>query len=671
MEVVEDIIIYSQLGYSGMFIVYVIANFIDLIRNNVNVGKVLYNPRRMPYFISRFAGVIVIMALFFRFNMAPFYQSVAGYYAGVGDLYLAVDDYLSATEYYKLSNIYSGTSHRANYGLATLERRNGNVSEELDYLKKAIDKHPTPFAYVNLADKYLEGKGYFESIFTLKDGLDQFPENSYLQNNLGLAYQELGNIDTAYFYMNRAQAASNTADEASANIFAMLSKEQLSIQEDTLEYLLEHSENLSGINNLVVLSNHLKKESQDNAIVKYGNPASEKIEQLVYNYNKTLNSPSLVDSLYLQEMKIFYDSSSTSWFQDNLYFASALALYRQGEVSKALQRLNHLAVQNPAKEYFGFLGKICLANQAPALAIDYLKNAFQNGNLNVAPELAFAYMEYGDLERASFIWKQIQFGGDSLDADLATRMIEVIEAKEIEEIQNWDVNSRFSLISYRYSDLALDKLPGLIVSFDDEDIQAMGYLELFKIYVNLKDFDNAFATLRQLGQLNISRKSLINDINIAQCAFAYETNNIDLMTKLGNSLESDHLTIQNYLSLFNALEKLGTVAASEMAQEFTQIGMRNPFFEKGVLASVGFFNDELEDPDKAYEILLNAVNLNPFSIELNKEYAKQCLRVGLKNYALETMEELRAMMPTAMFRTFEMEFESFMSEFESKYADWQ
>ena len=69
VEAIEDVIIYSQLGYSLMFMIYIVANFYEMLRQNVDVGKVLYKPRRMPYFISRFAGVVVILALFIRFNM--------------------------------------------------------------------------------------------------------------------------------------------------------------------------------------------------------------------------------------------------------------------------------------------------------------------------------------------------------------------------------------------------------------------------------------------------------------------------------------------------------------------------------------------------------------------------------------------------------------------------
>ncbi|MCG8311291.1 MAG: hypothetical protein MI975_28140 [Cytophagales bacterium] len=670
VEAMEDAIIFSQLGYSLMFIIYVIANFFDLIKNNVNVGKVLYKPRRMPYFISRFAGVIVIMALFFRFNMIPYYQAVAGFYSGIGDLYLANEDYASASEYYKLSNIFSGTSHRANYAMATLEKRAGKSSEELKYLQQAVGKNPTEFAFVNLASKYLEQKRYFEAVFTLQDGLKMFPENGILLNNLGLIYLEMQHVDSAYYHLRQAQFDGETRDEAASNIYALLSKERLSIKPDTLDHLLRNTEYLSGINNLIVLANGQKKAAQDQGIARFGDPEKTKIDQLIYNYNKSLNAPFTVDSLYLQAMKAFYDSGNISWFQDHLVLSNALALYRQGEVSSSLELLNLLAIQNPEKGYYGLLGKLSLQNGASNLAIDYFKSAFQHGNTEIAPELAFAYMEQGALDKAAFIWKQIENTGDSLNARLAGKMISAIEMSDLEHALMADDETRFSFLKYRYREFDLGKLEGLVLSFGNEDVQAMGFLHLLKAYLELDNPGKALSLLKELGRLNISRKEILEDINLAQCLYAFHTKNDELMQRLYSELESDDLIVNNYQALFRNIEEATTLGIDEVIEDFRQMGQRNPFFEHGVLEAARFFDKQVKDKDTAYNILLNAVNLNPFSIEYNKAYAFQCLKTGLNSYALDAREELRTMMPSVMFKTFEREFNALKADIESKSFDW-
>lgn len=670
VEVIEDVIIYSQLGYSLMFIIYVITNFFDMLRQNVDVGRVLYKPRRMPYFISRFAGVVVIMALFFRFNMVTYNQALAGYNSGIGDLYLKVENYLSAAEYYKLANVFSGTSHRANYAMATLEKRNGNTNREQLFLKQAVAKNPTEFAVANLASRYMKKKQYFNAIFTLRDGLQDFPDNGNLMNNLGLAYLEIENIDSAYYYLGSAQEYSKTSLAASTNIYGLLATRELSIKPDTLDFLLEGSNYLAATSNLVVLANGLKKKSNDRSTVQFGDPADEKIEQLIYNYNKVLNDPNLVDTILLDQTRDFYDSSYTAWFQDNINMANALALYKQGEVAKSFEMLNYLANQSPKKEYFGLLGKLALSQNANALAVDHFKNAFQNGQLEVAPNLAFAYMENGELEKADFIWRQIKQRGDSSNMEVADKMLDVIMAKDINDISSQDVETRFSFVAYRYRETDLSALEELVLNFKNEDIKALGFLRIVDAYIDLDQNQKALDLLQKVGELAIGRKDVLDEINLTQCKYAYHVKDPEIMRRLYTNLKSENPKLNSYLNLFKCLEESRTEIDKISVQTFQQLGYKNPFFEPGVLESVQYFNQENIDIDLSYDILLKAVISNPFSVVLNKAYALQCLRVGLKSYALDTKEELKSMMPSVVFRTFEEEFAATLAEIESNSSTW-
>ena len=143
-----------------------------------------------------------------------------------------------------------------------------------------------------------------------------------------------------------------------------------------------------------------------------------------------------------------------------------------------------------------------------------------------------------------------------------------------------------------------------------------------------------------------------------------------MQQRLYSNMKSEHLLVNDYLQLFRAMETAESEGAEKVTQEMEQLGYRNPFFEDGVLSVATFFNTKIQDQDRAYNILLNSVNLNPFSIPLNQAYALQCLRVGLNNYAMDTRQELRSMMPSAMFLTFEAEFQNLLEEIESKSADW-
>src|SRR6185295_4906731 len=51
----NDLILYTHIGYGMVFLTYIISNFLDLLRKNMPANRVLYKPTAMPYFSYRFA----------------------------------------------------------------------------------------------------------------------------------------------------------------------------------------------------------------------------------------------------------------------------------------------------------------------------------------------------------------------------------------------------------------------------------------------------------------------------------------------------------------------------------------------------------------------------------------------------------------------------------------
>jgi len=470
VECVEDSIVFSQLGFSAIFIVYFLANFFDIMRENADVARVVFKPRRMPYFTSRFAALIVVLGIFLRLHMTPYNQAIAGYYAGIGDLYLKSKDVLAAREFYTLANTFSSTGHRGNYAMATLEQLDGNKSEEIRYLKQAVGKNPTPFAYALLASRLSDEKKYFEAMFTLKDGLKEFPDEGRLMNNLGLLYTELAQTDSAFQSFDMAMKSRKAHDVAGANVYALMRQQNLEIREDTLSTLLANTSYLPAVNNLVALANEKGQKIQDQCVAMFKSPTKTTIDQVIYNYNKTLNDPSVADSAYFSQMTWFYDSSEVIWFEDQVRYAGALAEFKQGNVAVAMQSLNKLALQNPDKEYFPALGKLAVSLGAWDLAIDYFKSSFQNGQLQIAPQLALAYMETGQLDKAEFLWQQIQAAEDSVNSRIADQMNRIIRIKNFDEILFADASEKLAFIKYKYREAPIEKLGAL---------QSAGYFTAF------------------------------------------------------------------------------------------------------------------------------------------------------------------------------------------------
>jgi tetratricopeptide (TPR) repeat protein len=246
-------------------------------------------------------------------------------------------------------------------------------------------------------------------------------------------------------------------------------------------------------------------------------------------------------------------------------------------------------------------------------------------------------------------------------------MITVIEADGIPDILYADTETRHAFIAWRGRQFKTDRLEALALSFENEDIRALAFLRIFDIYMELGQKDSAVRILENIATLNLSMPHVLEKINLAQCRFAYHFYDRELMEQLKANLTGNSMQTVAYLTLF---ENLSIKDAKVATMQLTDHAYQNPFFEPGVIEAVKHLNNVSGDKDKAYELLLNSVNINPFSLELNQAYALQCLRVGLKSYAMDAREELRHTLNSVSFRTFDQEFVELLEKTNADSSFW-
>ena len=90
---------------------------------------------------------------------------------------------------------------------------------------------------------------------------------------------------------------------------------------------------------------------------------------------------------------------------------------------------------------------------------------------------------------------------------------------------------------------------------------------------------------------------------------------------------------------------------------FTKLGYYNPFLESRVIIASQFFKEEIGDPSTAYDILLKATEINPYSAQLLKAYIEAAISTGLENYADQALIRLSELVTPAEFESFEKEVE--------------
>ena len=100
---------------------------------------------------------------------------------------------------------------------------------------------------------------------------------------------------------------------------------------------------------------------------------------------------------------------------------------------------------------------------------------------------------------------------------------------------------------------------------------------------------------------------------------------------------------------------------------FKIAGRYNPFYEDAIISSANYVGQI--DAFEAYDMLVNAIEINPNSIPLLKAYILQCARVRLNNYAEISLENLRELIPGGEFNAFYSQYVQIVREIESEETD--
>jgi hypothetical protein len=220
IEAFEDFISYAHLAIGLAFFFYVLVNFIQPLQKGMEVHKILYKPKFFELMLFRMAGIILVFFFISFKNYNNYHQTQAGYFNAIGDFYNAENELQVAETFYKEALHYDIRNHKSNYALASLAIDANNKENTGVFLKNALEKNPSPFAYIGLAKVLQEKDMFFDALFTMRAGVNQFPKNQPLLTNLAYLYEKGKITDSTLYYLNLAKANCTKCDLAESNLLA-------------------------------------------------------------------------------------------------------------------------------------------------------------------------------------------------------------------------------------------------------------------------------------------------------------------------------------------------------------------------------------------------------------------------------------------------------------------
>jgi len=649
IEVFRDFIIYGHLGYGLIFTIYIISNFIGLLKNGLPVHKILYKPQTMPYFTFRFAGLIALTAFILKSNWTvPFNQSLSAYYNGLGDLHRHVGDDLLSEKYYEQGAVFGFNNHKSNYALATLAHSNKKATKAEKYYKIAAKKNPAPQDYINLASLYSDQDKFFEAIFALQEGKEVFPKDGRILNNLGVLYSQTNILDSAAILFDKSFEEGKSERTASANILSLLAINDIPVHPDSVMAEYDIDKDLISTNNILVLYNKLQSAS---ATIYQPLDSTLSFLEASILYNQGINQLFQKDSVDVSYLNQLADVSVNINFENDLNFAVALHKEKNADISDAFRKVTYLANSEISKSgyYFNLLGLWAMKYDAFDLAIEKFKIAYERNYDDALRNLAIAQTEALKLTEAKETWSQLI--PSKKHGELAQGMLDILSKKQ-DELEN-DVDIYYFL-RYKTSYTDTATFDRLVNQIKDDNYKAQALYDMSKKLWDMDYEDAAINYYSKLAGISITDANLFEKLKWYELKILASQGNIRGLAKKinqGTDFSQDRMIEKLH---FKGIIAQANGDSTEALNNYKAIAYKNPFYPASVIAAAKYINQK--DKFEAYNILLNGVEINPNSIRLQKAYIMQCARIESENYAAIGLEYLQKLMPEKDFVDFRNEY---------------
>ena len=648
IQLFQDTILYSHLGYGLIFFIYVIVNFLSLLGGNLQVYKVVYKPTVMPYFTFRFAGLITTFAFFAYSNWnVSVNQAYASYYNAVGDFHLSQDTVLLAEGYFQRSVFFATRNYHAHYALAQLFGTRGEYGKEKQEYITLVDGRPLDLAYLNLSQLYSADNLLQESARILKQGLVDFPKNGLLQNALSLVDSRLGLRDSTLLMANAARNSFQSQGEAETNLAGFGAKFLFPFPADSMVDLL--NSNHPGVkSNILALATLQGKRVSLN--IDPGSDTLLTVYSATALNNFLINRLNPVDTALVSKTVWLARKPSNSYFKIFLLSAAAHAYYRNDQTAQAFKLMHEIAFLGQQPKYYNTLGLWAMEQGATENAVHFFDEAIRLNSTASYFNRAVALTEAGDLIEALTAWDSLRRSGDSEIQKQAANMIHLLKATP-QQTPSFSNEEKFEFSRHRFSvDQGVD-FEKFINSITDPGVRARAVVDRSKRLEETDDTGLALAAFALVKGLKLTDKNLYEEILHLNLQFLAKQQQWPLLAeqlRSGIQFEGAYWQDKVYLDALLA-EQAGK--KEDASKGFHWLATANPFFEDAVVAAVHFFNKNGEDKVKTYSLLMSALDQNPNSIKLLKAYIVQSADVGFEESAQDALDKQKTLLhPKAFLR---------------------
>lgn len=622
------------------FLLYILVNFAPLIRQKLRVYRVVFEPRRLPFYVVYLLGIGSIGAILLRNGLDLYYQAQAGYYNQLGDLTRWQSEQqpnadalaLLAERYYAESDWMDRFNHKASLGRAALYRGRTQRQNEINALRRALSRAPSDKISLRLASLFNTPADFFERQRTLWAGLRASPGSVPLASELAQLYTRSALTDSVQYYQQQALAAEPRNEVLRNNQLAFLIQQQR--WSETKPYLQESatSETLRSNQQLVGLLQSAKVAPAPAPTDTVLTPGS-----FALLYHATLLHVRHQDTTLLPTLRRLLQFAGNDPYAEQLVFLQALTQQYGGRPASAQNTLVPLATaQSPSAAYYQQLQGLWLLEQgaAPA-AVARLSQAAELDARNSWLPRAYALAVAGQVDSArqaaarAVAEPAVAQQARQLLTTLRYTPAAVLRASDSTKVNYLALLGR-TLSSVERAAIANSvRLP--VLRRQASYAQAVAALA--------SEQTAEAASLVAVAPAISTRSTQASAWNVLRGRILAKQQDLSGLSRLLSAAHFQGLDV-GYATYFRALVTPNPTQAAALYQRVIQ---EAPYVEQGLLAAARFYQQQRQ-PLAAYQALLRGIEYNPESVPLLKGYILAAVAAGLPDYAVEPLRKLRTLL---------------------------
>ncbi|WP_448530474.1 tetratricopeptide repeat protein [Raineya sp.] len=657
----EDFITYSHAGFAVALWVYVTFNFrkINFQEASQNFSQTFYGNQEakpIPWYLTRGLGFLLMGLVIYKENAIALNQAIAAYFNGVGDLYLESPretEHLLADDFYETALSRDPASHRLWLAKASIIGKKENVSEEqtekrIKLLKQALLRDPQAFTYAIIAQEYIDKNQIPQAISYYLQGVQKFPQNAFLYSNLGIMYSLENKIDSAYFYLQKAQNYTQNPLEIQTNLLGLLARKPF-LKQDTLSKIAPQND-ATFTSNLLATFNAYQKNANIPFNVSFARKSLEDTtllnkNQAVYLYNFLSANTQDTNALYVVNRLL--NSSQNISLNDFLLQAKRNHFFKKNFQQQAIEASRFLAYISASDYQYNLVKHLIRLGQSwqAVQAVEKIyKNEFASQNKNEINYLwAVALSEDRNLEECVGLWQLVAL--DSLKPQ-RKKVAEVLFKVHYAEKNKWQEYSdsvRYGMIYYR-NDLDITLKMQIAESIQNETLKAKAFAETANLLLKEGKTEEADKFLQKIpNNLAISQNAQ-SELIWVKMKVAFYRNDFSTLKNLVENYKLNAM-YEPYQKFFRGVlvEKNQPDSAYKWYQEAI---WGNPFEIMFYPSMIALANELDKNPQgRAYDWAVQATRfaeLHPIAWKL---YFEQCLKAEFLEYAKEALSKIQSLAP--------------------------